>query len=421
MAAHVEVDLQFPPVAASLFRKSRYKCMYGGRGSSKSWSAARALILLAAESKVRVLCTREFQNSIAESVHKLLSDQIRAMKMQHKFEIQQQAITGANGSEFIFLGIASNTEKLKSCEGIDIAWCEEAEHISERSWEILIPTIRQPGSEIWVTFNPDEESDPTYQRFVVNQPPDCISVLVNWHDNPWFPDELRREKDYLYRVDAESADHVWGGQCRRNASAQIFRNKYVVEAFEPPSDAEYNSGRARWDGPYFGADWGFSNDPTVLVKCWLNGRRLMVEHEAWGVGVELDAIPALFERVPDARNNIIRADCSRPETISHIAGKGFRVEACEKWSGSVEDGIAFLRSFEQIVVHPRCQHTIEEMRLYSYKRDRLTGEVRTEIVGRFDHCCDSIRYALGPLITNQSNLATWMRAFDVSEKSALLS
>src|SRR5208283_5151497 len=148
-------------------------------------------------------------NSITESVHRLLSDQIAAMKMHHKFSIQQQAITGTNGSEFIFYGIASNTEKLKSTEGVDICWVEEAEHVSERSWEILIPTIRRPGSEIWVTFNPDEENDPSYKRYVAldekaSREIDCVTKIFNWHDNPWFPPVLAAEKDYLYRVDPEA-------------------------------------------------------------------------------------------------------------------------------------------------------------------------------------------------------------------------
>lgn len=396
--------LQFPPRFEPLFRPSRYKVFFGGRGSAKSYSAARALLLMAAEKRARVLCTREYQCSMTESVHALLSRQIRAMNLAHKFEIQNQAINGVNGSEFIFYGIATNPEKIKSTEGADVCWVEEGEHVSEKSWEILIPTIREENSEIWVTFNPDQESDPTYQRFVVNSPPDAVVVRVNWDDNPWFPETLRREKDYLFRVDPDAANCVWGGECRRNGSAQILVGKYVVESFTPPTEE-------CWDGPYYGADWGFANDPTTLVKCWIDShrRRLMVEHEAWALGCELDSIPALFELVPGARQHQIFADCARPETISHIASKGFRISAAEKWSGSVEDGISFLRSFEQIVIHPRCVHAIEEARLYSYRRDRLTGTVLPEILGKHDHVMDSLRYALGLLITRKSTIAIWQQ------------
>ena len=158
------------------------------------------------------------------------------MGLAHKYEIQQQGIFGANGSEFLFIGTGSNPEKIKSMESIDVAWCEQGERMSASSWEILVPTIRAPRSEIVITFNPDEENDPTYQRFVVNPPPDCISLEVNWQDNPWFPEVLRAEKDYLYRVDPEAAANVWGGECLLNASPEIFRGKYVVESFSVPAE-----------------------------------------------------------------------------------------------------------------------------------------------------------------------------------------
>lgn len=406
---------QFPTWAECLFRPKRNKVIRGGRGSGKSWAVARALSLKAAGRKLRILCTREFQNSITESCHELLSSQIRAMGLAHKYEIQQQGVYGTNGSEFIFVGTGSNPEKVMSMEGVDIAWCEQAERMSARSWEILIPTVRKAGSEIWVTFNPDEENDPTYQRFVVNPPPDCISLEVNWQDNPWFPEELRREKDYLYRVDPEAAAHVWGGQPRTNQSAQILRGKYIVESFTVPAE-EWERQRGGWDGPYFGADWGFASDPTTLVKCWIKGAthgqtqgRLHVEHESYGVGVEIVRTPALFDTIPGARSHLIRADCARPETISHIHNAGFRIEPCEKWKGSVEDGIAVLRSFEQIVIHPRCIHAQEEARVWSYRRDRLTGDVLPDVKPGDDHIWDAVRYALGPMVKPSDGLAIWLR------------
>ena len=337
------------------------------------------------------------------------------MGLAHKFTIQQQGIFGANGSEFLFVGTGSNPEKVMSMEGIDVAWCEQGERMSARSWEILIPTVRQPGSEIWVTFNPDEENDPTYQRFVVNPPPDCISLEVNWQDNPWFPEELRREKDYLYRVDPEAAAHVWGGQPRTNQSAQILRGKYIVESFTVPAECGERK-RDGWDGPYFGADWGFANDPTVLAKCWIRGAkygktqgRLYIEDEAHGIGVEIARTPALFDKIAGARQHLIRADCARPETISHVHNCGFRIEAAEKWKGSVEDGIAVLRSFEQIVIHPRCTHAQEEARLWSYRCDRLTGDVLPDLKPGNDHVWDAVRYALGPLVKPSNGLEIWRR------------
>ena len=392
--------------------------MYGGRGSGKSWAVARALILISCQKPIRVLCTRELQTSIAESVHRLLCDQIELMGLSQYFEIQQNGIyrkpysKSETGSEFIFYGIKNNPTKIKSAEGITHAWAEEAEKISSNSWAILIPTIRTPNSEIVVTFNPDEENDPTYQRFVVNPPPEAKVVEVNWNRNPWFPEILREEKDYLYRVDPDAAEHVWGGQCRRNASSQIFRGKYEVAAFDVPDPAQ--AGDAMWDGPYAGSDWGFSQDPCVLTKSWIDAKHkiLYIEKESWKIGLELDDIAAYWRHdMPEIDGQIIRGDCSRPETISYLARtSGLRVEAAETWKGSVEDGIAYLRKFEKIVIHPRCQHTAQEARLYSYKVDRLTGDVLTDIIDKNNHCFDSLRYAHQPMIQSSSgSLAVWMR------------
>jgi phage terminase large subunit len=383
-------DIQIPAKLSFLVEPARYKVVHGGRGSSKSWSIGRALLIQAAQKPLRVLCARELQVSIAESVHKLLSDQVERMGLAPWFEVEQQAIRSSVGSEFIFAGIRNNVAKLKSMEGVDIVWVEEAEKVSSASWEVLIPTIRKEGSEIWISFNPHDAKDPTYQRFVVNPPPGARVVAMNWSDNPWFPAELRAEMEYLYRVDPEAAAHVWGGACRAQSDAQVLRGKYLVEAFEPAED---------WNGPYHGCDFGFSQDPTTLVKLWIGGTRLYIEHEAYGVGVDIDKTPALFDAVPGARDAVIRADSARPETISYLQRNGYPgITAVEKWAGSVDDGVAALRSFEQIIIHPRCRHAEEEARLYAFKTDRLTGDVLPELVDRHNHVIDAMRYALQPII-----------------------
>jgi phage terminase large subunit len=391
---------EFPEKLEFLFRPARYKVAHGGRGGAKSWGYARALLILAAQRRIRVLCARELQASIQDSVHKLLSDQIEALGLQSLYEIQQATIRSANGSEFIFSGIRSNVTKIKSMEGIDICWVEEAEKVSEGSWQVLIPTIRKPGSEIWVSFNPHEPSDPTYQRFVVHPPPGAIVVPIGWRDNPWLPDELRREKDYLYSVDPDAAEHVWGGAPRFNSEAAVLRGRWRVETFEPDPS---------WAGPYQGADWGFAVDPSVLIRCWvkpraevngtIQGAVLYVEHEAYEVGVEIDNTPALFDRIPNARLYVTRADSARPETISFMQRNGYRnLTAAEKGPGSVEDGVEHLRSYEAIVIHPRCRHAAEEARLWSYKVDKLTGDVLPVLVDAHNHCWDATRYALEPII-----------------------
>jgi len=408
-----------------------------GTVTHNSWSIARALLILSVQRPLRILCARELQNSIEESVHRLLSNQIHLLGFDKFFDIQKQGIyrfpypteSGPKrGSEFIFYGIKSNTNKVKSAEGLDIAWVEEAEKVSEDSWNILIPTLREQGSEIWVSFNPDEETDPTYQRFVVNAddigPDRLFLAQVNWTENPWFPEDLRQEKDFLYRVDPESAANVWGGLCRQNMSSQIFRGKYSIADFTPPpSDAPADQ---QWDGPYYGADWGFAQDPTVLMKMWIDGRknRLMIEKEAWKIGLELDDTATFFYRaMPEVVGRMIRADSSRPETISYVgrtSGENIKkqtgddahlmIEEAEKWPGSVEDGVAFLKKFDEIVIHQtNCPHQAMEARHYSYKRDRLTRDVLPEIVDKNNHCWDADRYALTPMIQGAGTLGVWAR------------
>jgi len=381
---------EFPEKLRFLFAKHRYKVAYGGRGGAKSWGFARALLILAANAKLRVLCARELQNSIQDSVHKLLGEQIQELGLGSFYEIQQSTILGANGSEFIFSGLRSNITRIKSMEGVDICWVEEAQTVSEDSWSVLIPTIRKDGSEIWVSFNPDQDEDPTYQRFVKDPPPDAMAVEIGWQDNPWLPEVLRNEKDYLYRTDPEAAEYVWGGKTRRNSIAQVLRGRYVVESFIHGAD---------WNGPYYGADWGFSTDPTALVRMWVNGRTLYIEAEAYGIGVDLDDTPALFDTVKDARKHIIRADNSRPETISHMRRHGYtKILPSYKWKGSVEDGVEHLRSYEQIVIHPNCPHAAEEARLWSYKIDKLSGDVLPVLMDKHNHCWDAARYGLEPII-----------------------
>ena len=394
----IHIRAEFPPKLHFLFDPYRYKVAFGGRGGAKSWSYARALLILALRKRLRILCARELQVSISDSVHKLLKEQIETMALGSSYVVTQHSIIGRNGSEFLFCGIRSNITKVKSMEGIDICWVEEAERVSEESWSVLIPTIRKSGSEIWVSFNPDAETDPTYARFISNAPPESMVVKIGWQDNPWISTELIKEKDYSYRVDPDAADHVWGGKPKRISKSTVLFGKYIVEEFAPQED---------WT-PLYGADFGFARDPTVIIKAWVHGRKLYIEHEAYGMGVETVDLPDLFAKVPGAKHHTIRADGARPENISHLRNNGFpKIMACEKWAGSVEDGVSHLRSYEKIIIHPRCRHTVDEAGLWSYKTDRLTGDVLPELVPRHDHCWDSVRYACGPLIKSRNNFSEW--------------
>ena len=405
------VDLAFPEKLRPLFEPHRYKVAYGGRGGAKSWGFARALIIRCAERPTRALCAREIQGSIRESVHKLLADQIRDMRLGHAFRVTDTEISCKyTGSTIVFSGLRNNITKVKSMEGIDVCWVEEAEKVSEESWQVLIPTIRKEVkdehgrvisfSEIWATLNPDLVTDPTAQRFIVNTPPDCALMRINWQDNPWFPEILRREMEYAYRVDPEAAAWVWGGEFRTNSNACILRNKYRIEAF---SDSLYREA----DRLLFGADFGFAVDPSTLIRCFILGTKLYIDSEAYGVGVELLDMPRFYARVPQARRWPIKADAARPETISHLRGAGFQISAATKWQGSVEDGIAYLRGFEEIIIHPRCKHTAEEARLYSYKVDKVTREVLPVVQDKHNHCWDAVRYALDGYITRRGDVGIY--------------
>lgn len=224
--------VEFPKKLEILFKKSRYKVLWGGRGGAKSWGVARALLIIGAKQQTRVLCAREFQNSISQSVHKLLSDQIIALGLESFYEITQTAIRGKNGSEFAFVGLKNNVTNIKSYEGVDICWVEEAQSVSRNSWNVLIPTIRKEESEIWVTFNPELESDETYQRFILNPPEDCLTTKINWYDNPWFPETLRKEKDALKDRDIEAYNTVWEGLCRQTVDGAVFAKEMQMAELE---------------------------------------------------------------------------------------------------------------------------------------------------------------------------------------------
>jgi phage terminase large subunit len=220
------LSAQFPAKLEPLFKPARYKVLWGGRGGAKSWGVARALLIQGAAQPLRILCAREIQRTISDSVHRLISDQIRSLGLEAHYRILETEIRGVNGTQFIFAGLRTqDIAKIKSLEGIDRVWCEEAQTISKKSWDVLIPTIRKPGSEIWITFNPELDTDETYLRFVVNPLPGSILININYSDNPWFPEELERERLHLKEKDPEAYDNVWEGRCRSSVEGAIYKRE----------------------------------------------------------------------------------------------------------------------------------------------------------------------------------------------------
>ena len=219
------LSIEFPKKLNILFKPKRYKILYGGRGGAKSWGIARALLIMGMQRPLRVLCAREFQKSIDDSVHKLLKDQILALELDEFYDIQKAKIVGLNGTEIFFTGLRHNASGLRSYEGIDICWVEEAVNVSKESWETLIPTIRKEGSEIWLSFNPNLGTDYTYKRFVVKPPENSYCIEIGWRDNKWFPKTLDQERRELKRDDPDSYLTVWEGKTRKVLEGAVFANE----------------------------------------------------------------------------------------------------------------------------------------------------------------------------------------------------
>jgi phage terminase large subunit len=369
-----------------LFEPCRYKGAYGGRGSGKSHMFAEMLIeehiMNPNQSSV---CVREIQKSLNQSVKRLLELKIEELNAGEFFEIQDAVIKSRRGNgRIIFQGMQNHTaDSIKSLEGYDRAWVEEAQSLSEQSLSLLRPTIRKPGSELWFTWNPRNESDPVNWLLRGDNPPPKSTVIeVNYEDNPWFPEVLKDEMEYDMRRDPDKFQHVWKGAYLQNSQSRVFRN-WSIEEFESEPDAMFR----------LGADWGFSVDPTVLVRCHIVGRKLYVDYEAYMVGCEITDTPDLFMTIPESEKWPIVADSARPETISHMRKNGFpKIMSAVKGPKSVEEGIEWLKSYD-IVVHPRCVHTIDELMLYSYKTDPATNLVLPILEDKKNHVIDALRYA----------------------------
>jgi len=354
---------------------------------------------------LRILCTRELQVSIKESFHAELKAAIASEPwLAAHYSVGVDYIKGANGTEFIFRGLRHNTSAIKSLAKIDLTIVEEAEDVPEDSWLALEATVfRQPRSELWAIWNPRLDGSPVDNRFRKTPPANAIVAEVNFYDNPFFPpglDTLRRREQE--RLDPATYAHIWLGEYLTNSDAQVFGGKCHVETFEPEPD---------WDGPYYGGDFGYSQDPLAAVEVWIGGSDIYIRREAYRVGVENDDIAAFVtKRIPGFESEVSRWDNSRPETISYIKRHGLpRAESCDKWPGSVEDGIAHLRSYKRIVIHPDCPNMQSEARLYSYKVDRLSGDVTSKIVDAHNHGWDAVRYAIGPMIKAKGSVGMILR------------
>lgn len=377
--------IQTADVYAPLLAPARYKAAYGGRGSGKSRFFAGLLAEEMIAEKIDAVCLREVQKSLEFSVKREIEAAIESMNAGAYFEVQDKRILARNGGVCIFEGMQNHTaDSIKSLARFQRAWVEEAHSLSQRSLDILRPTIREEGSQIWFSWNPDQPTDAVDAFFRGERPPpDSVIVEANWQDNPWFPKVLREEMEHDLRASSPAKyAHVWKGAYREAGDALVFQN-WRAEEFDPHTEAVFR----------YGADWGFAIDPSVLVRCYLIGRKLFVDYEAYQVGCEIDRLPELFFSVPEAERWPITADSARPETISYMKRNGFpRMAAAIKGAKSVEEGVSWLQSLE-IIVHPRCKHLIDELSTYAYKTDKATGKPIPVLEDKNNHVIDALRYA----------------------------
>ena len=392
----LEIDIPTPAWSRPLLEPARYKGAKGGRAGGRSHFFAGLLVEeMVADPELRCVCIREIQRSLRFSAKSLIELKIREFGVSEMFRVLDREIRRVDHTGIcIFEGMQDYTaDNIKSLEGFGRAWVEEAQSLSRRSLDLLLPTIRREGSQIWFSWNPDQPEDPVEQFLGIpeNRPANAIVVHSNFTDNPFVDQTVIDEARRLQSIDPDAYEWIWLGGYNRKRLAAVLGGKWRVAEFEPEHG---------WDGPYHGADFGFAQDPATLVRCWLHGRTLYIEKESYRIGLELDkTVDAWRHDIPDFQRYVTRADSAEPKSIRYLQQHGApRVEGVSKWPGSVEDGVRWLRQLDEILISPDCTHAIEEARLWSYKVDRHTGDILPELVDAHNNIWDAVRYACQPYI-----------------------
>lgn len=391
----MDLKIQTPSWAIPLLEPKRYKAIKGGRGSGKSHERAEALVeTLLMDPDAKFVCIREIQKSLTESVKVLIEQKIKKFRVEHMFNIKDQYIAPIKGDGLvIFRGMQNHTaDSIKSLEGFKYAWVEEAQTLSRRSLELLTPTIRMEGSELWFTWNPRKSTDPVDEFFnEQNRPANSTVVHVNYDQNPFISKTLLEDMVDCRRRDYDLYRHVWLGEYEEKSEERIFNKRWRVDSFE----VDHTFGQ-----PNQGLDFGFSQDPTAAIRLYIKDKKLFISHEAGAVGLELDqTVDYLTSRIPGFEKYPTYADKARPESISYLKRHGLpKISAADKWPGSIEDGITHIKSYDEIIIHPRCKHTQHEFNEYRYKVDRNTGEITDVIIDANNHYIDGLRYALYKII-----------------------
>ncbi len=364
--------------------------MEGGRGGAKSEALSALGVLESFIDDGVILCCREIQKSIADSLYATIVSTIYKYELQSYFKIIQGEITNnLTGARFIFAGLKSNITSIKSINKLRVVLVDEAENVTDTSWSYLRPTPRYGQVRFYVVFNPRFEQDATWQQFIVNKDERTLHITINWQDNPWFPESLNNQRLRDLRGDAGRYAWIWEGQFLKISDNSILAKKLKMLDFEITKE---------FGTPYIGIDWGFSVDPTAIIECYIFQDSLYIRNAASKVGLELDDTGAyLIDHVPNVLKYTSRADCARPETISKVKKEIPLIKGCTKWKGSVEDGVVALQTFKAIYIHPDAQCCFAELAAYSYKTDD-TDNPTTDIEDKNNHYADALRYAIEPIV-----------------------
>lgn len=378
MKKEIEILEQFAPIWNT---DKRHIILSSGRGAGKSWAVAQYIIIKSLEKKYRILCTREIQRTIRDSVYKLLMDTIERYELAEYFDVQRDRIISKSGSEIFFTGLWQHINEIKSMEGINICWVEEAQSISMQSLEILIPTIRAPKSKIFYTYNPYSEKDALHQKFVLGpQRMDTMIIRASFIDNPFLSKELLEEAEIDKQTNYALYKHKWLGEFYELNEGQIFAGKYTMVE-ELPETFE-------WLG--YGLDFGYAEDPTVLVKLGIKDKELYVIEEKVGRRIEIEQMPKFLGDI----KGVIIADSARPELISFLRAKGYKIMPANKGKNSVLEGIEKIKNFKIVNIYKECEFTFYEFQEYSWKVDKITGKIIAEPLDKDNHSIDAVRYAL---------------------------
>lgn len=392
-----QAKVAIPDAFEELTQPHRYKVFYGGRGSGKSWTFATVLVAKASQKQLRILCTRESMVSIRESVHQLITERIHALKLTDQFDIGETTIRHRiTGSEFIHAGLRQNVAKVRSLEGVDICWCEEAATILNRSWEVLIPTIRKDHSEIWVSFNPELETDATYQRYVVNPPNDCVTKHVTYKDNPWFPDVLKREMEDLRAKDPDAYQHIYGGECRYTLDGAIYARE-LREALEEGRICNVPYDPTKPVSLYIDLGWA---DNTAIWFCQHIANEVRLIDYLEDAQRPFSHYLQQLQRRKYVYNTMWLPHDAQAKSL----GTGRSIEEMARSAGwrvrivprlSVADGINATRTLFPTMYFDRnaCADGIQSLRHYRYEVDPMTSQLgRNPLHDQASHGADALRY-----------------------------